>query len=60
MGDIVNDADYITYSREMVVGIGVVGPPAVETEAVAEEVDVSSEDNENIDEDLGQNVDVTV
>ena len=60
MGDIVNDAGYITYSREMVGGIGVAGPSAVETEAVAEEVDVSSEDIENIDEDIGRNVDVTV
>jgi hypothetical protein len=60
MGDIVDGADYITYSREMVGGIGVAGPPVEETEAVAEEVDVNSEEIENIEEDIGRNVDVTV
>jgi hypothetical protein len=60
MGDIVEGADYTTYYREMVSGIDVAGPPAEETQTVSEEVDVSSGEIENIEEDIGRNVDVTV
>ena len=64
MSDIAYSDDYIVYSADMVSGIGVAGPPVVEaqssTEGVTENVDVNSEGIDNYDEDIGQNVDVTV
>ncbi|HEB30429.1 MAG TPA: hypothetical protein ENI15_06095 [Spirochaetes bacterium] len=60
MGDAINSTDYLPYSREMVNGIGVAGPPAEEAQSNTEQVDVSSEKIENIDEEIGGNVDVVV
>ncbi len=60
MSDAVNSADYLPYSQEMVNGIGAAGPPAEGTRSDTEQVNVSSEKIENIDEDIGRNVDVVV
>ena len=60
MGDAINSTDYLPYSQEMVNGIGVAGPPAEEAQSDTEQVNVSSEKMENIDEDIGRNVDVVV
>ena len=60
MSDAVNSTDYLPYAHEMVNGIGVAGPPAEEIQSDTEQVNVSSEKIENIDEGIGRNVDVVV
>jgi len=60
MSDAVNSTDYITYSWDMVNVIGIAGPSAEVTQPDTEQVNVSSEELENIDEDIGRNVDVVV
>ncbi len=60
MSDAVNSADYLPYAQEMVKGIGVAGPSAEGAQTDIEQVNVSSEKTENIDEDIGRNVDVVV
>ena len=60
MSDAVSSTEYLTYSQDLVNGIGVAGPSADAAQPYTEQAAASSEEIENIDEDIGRNVDVVV